>query len=285
LSRDDAILAFIHVAKTGGQTVDTMLASSFGVGHAATIDWRDPPDDPWAVDYVVPKYDAADFRRLKKLCPFMKSVGGHGVTLWSQLETVQPTRYFAILREPIARGASHFQYHRQHDTPCLDWDRWVDWSVHHNHQVKMFSPTADPEQAIREIQAQEVFVGLTERFDESLVMLQKLVAPELNIAYSRTNVARDRSIADSLLADTRTRDQIKHMYRDEFALYEFVSREWYPRLQQAYGPTLEKDVEEFRRHRQGRLNRANVRLNGLYRKLVIRPRAKAYRRKSRYRSE
>jgi len=270
------LLSFIHVAKTGGQTIETMLESTYGFRHASAIEWQPrPAGNPWDVDYVVPKYSPDDFRRLKKLCPFMKSVGGHSIALWSNLHEVQPTRYFSIVREPLKRGASHFQYHVRHDEPHLEWDRWVDWEVHHNHQVKMFSRGGDTQEAIEAIQRNEVFVGLTEAFDESLVIFKNMFRPDLNIGYQRTNVASDNAIAKDLLADQSKKAHLLRMYRDEIPLYEWIANEYYPRFKKEYGPTLEKDVEQFRQHRD-RVNKLNIRLNRAYYKMFIQPRVPGY---------
>ncbi|HPF69109.1 MAG TPA: hypothetical protein PLQ13_00445 [Candidatus Krumholzibacteria bacterium] len=266
------LLAFIHVAKTGGQSVETMLRSSFGPAHAEAVEWAPRPgDDPYAVDYIVPKYGPDDLRRLKRLVPFLRSVGGHGVALWSGFEQVQPVRWFAFLRDPIARGASHFQYHRTTERPDLAWRAWVDWPVHHNHQLKMFSPTADAQDAIRRIEAQDVFVGLTERFDESLLVFQRLLRPDLDIAYLRTNTAGARDTARGLLADPASRADLERMYGDERPLYEWVANELYPRYVRAYGPTLAADLEAFRARRH-RINRVNTLLNRVCYRALIRPR-------------
>ena len=104
------MLAFIHVAKTGGQSIETMLESSFGIRHMPAVIWKTPsPQTGPKQDFVIPKYCPEDFRRLKKRTPFLESVGGHSIALWSGLHEVQPTTYFAFLREPIKRGASHYQ--------------------------------------------------------------------------------------------------------------------------------------------------------------------------------
>ena len=266
------LLAFIHVAKTGGQTVEQMLRSSYGIAHAEAVEWAPRPTvDHRTVDYVVPKYTPDDLRRLQRLCPFLRSVGGHGIALWSNLQEVRPVRWFAFVREPLARGASHFQYHVQTDQPDLTWERWVERPVHQNHQLKMFSPSADAQDAIRRIEQQEVFVGLTERFDESLLVFRKLLRPDLDPAYVRTNTARGNDLARGLLADAGTRSQLEAMYGAERPLYEWVANELYPRYRRAYGPTLEADLEEFRRRRQ-QVNRLNMVLNRVYHRLVIRPR-------------
>ncbi len=265
------MLAFIHVAKTGGQTIETMLESTFGIAHAAAVEWRDrPQSDPFSVDYVVPKYDVEDFNRLKSRCPFLKSVGGHSITLWSGLHEVQPTRYFSMLREPLKRGASHFQYHYHHDQPHLEWEDWINWPVHQNHQVKMFSRHCDPDEAMRDIRRHHVFVGLQDKYDESLVILKKLVAPELNIAYKRTNIARDNTLAKSLLQKPETLEHRKRMYAQEIPLDEWVANEYYPEFVKEYGPTLAADVEAFQK-RRGQVNKLNIKLNRAYAKIFIKP--------------
>jgi len=265
------LLAFIHVAKTGGKTIETMLGSSFGFRYAPAVEWNARPvDNPNDVEYVVPKYNENDFRRLLKHCPFLKCVGGHSIALWSGIDRVRPTRYFSMIREPLTRGASHYQYHYTHDSPRLDWEHWVNWEVHHNHQVKMFSRNCETNEAIAEIQKHEVFVGLQDKFDESLVILKKMVAPELNISYSRTNSAKSNNIAKSLLANRDTREQLVQMYSKEFPLYEWIAKEYYPRFVKEYGPTLAADVEAFQK-RKGQVNRLNMKLSRAYSRLFILP--------------
>jgi len=273
------LLAFIHVAKTGGQTVAVMLRSAYGLNHCdAAFLAKIKVTDPFAVKYVVPKFNAHDFQQLQKYWPRMKSISGHPIALWSELDSICPdTQYFALVREPIKRGASHFQYHIRYDRPCLDWDNWVNWEVHQNHQVKMLSKNVDANEAIRQIKQKNVFVGLTERFDESLVLFKALFAKELNIAYIRTNTARDNSIAQKLLANPQTCAQIREMYRADLELYEFVAHELYPSFQKEYGPNLARDVQTYRENQRNAVNQRNILLNRAYRRLVFRPLQQIYR--------
>jgi len=267
-------LAFIHVGKTGGQTVQTALRSSYGAAYCDAVDWREPDDE-----FVVPKYNPDDYRRLKRLCPFLKSVGGHQIALWSNLHEVEPVRYFAFVREPLKRGASHYQYHLRDEEQPLTWDEWVAWPVHQNHQVKMFARDGSAESAIRAIKKHDVFVGLTELYDESLLILNKVIAADLNPAYRRTNTARNNEVAQQLLADPQTRTQIERMYGEEFALHDFVKREWYPRWREKYGPTLEEDLRRFQADRQRGFNRRHHLANRLYRKFWILPGTRLIRRR------
>jgi hypothetical protein len=267
-----SLLAFIHVAKTGGRTVDRMLRSSFGPRHCKAVPLVDTStSDPGELDYVVPKYGPDDFRLVRRWCLPLRSIAGHPIALWSDLESVVPdVRYFAFLREPMARGASHYQYTVTYDRPGLTWQEWVAWPVVHDHQTKMFARQADVAEAISEIRRKQVFIGLLERFDESLVMLRKLRAPDLKIAYERANVARDNSLAQKVLADPQARADMQQMYQADAELYDFVVRDLYPSFQRAYGADLDRDVQEFQKRRH-RVNRLNMMLSRTYERLVFAP--------------
>ena len=77
------------------------------------------------------------------------------------------------------------------------------------------------------IESREMFVGLTERFDESLVLLRALRAPDLDIDYEAVNVARRNSIASDLLSNPGTRQAIVEANREDLELYSYVEAELY----------------------------------------------------------
>lgn len=267
------MLAFIHVAKTGGQTVETMLANSFGASFSIAPEWGRKSNAGISDDgYVVPKFGPEDLERLRRISPWLKCIGGHPVTLWSGFDQVVPTTWFSMIREPLARGASHFQYNLNDiSVPPREWNEWVEWPVHHNHQVKMFSPGGTAEDAIRRIQEKNVFVGLTEKFDESLVILKKLVEPDLNISYRRKNTASDNSRAKEVLASSQMTAQLKEMYKEELPLFEFVSQQWYPQFKKEYGPTLDADVALFRKNREREFSLWNYWMSRLNYHVILGP--------------
>ena len=88
------------------------------------------------------------------------------------------------------------------------------------------------------IESREMFVGLTECFDESLVLLRALRAPDLRIDYEAVNVARRNSIASDLLSNPGTRQAIVEANREDLELYAYVEAELYPRFQREFGPSL-----------------------------------------------
>ena len=269
------MLAFIHVAKTGGRSIDTMLSGTFGSAYAHAPPWRRRDHAGlMGQTHVVAKYDLDDYRLLKRIWPFFRCVGGHSIALWSNLHELNPVRYFAFVRDPIKRGASHFQYQQQTAPIPKSWDEWLAWDVPYNHQLKMFSGNVDADEAIAAIEKHGVFIGQTEWYDESLVMLKKLMAPELNIAYSRTNVASDNSVAQEILADPDKRAQLENMYREEMKLYRYLVDVVYPRQVQAYGDQLEQDVLSFSADREAGLNHAKIQAADRLRKYWLGPWAK-----------
>jgi hypothetical protein len=241
------LLVFLHLAKTGGRTVDTVLRNTYGAGYVQAEALR--PQRPVGLDdgeFIAPVYGPAELVRVERHCPWIRAIGGHTLTLWSEYHKLRPIRYVAFLREPLARGASHYQFHRATSADPLDWDRWCAWPEHHHHQVRYFDHDGDPGRAIAAIEEHGVFVGLLERFEESLLLMQRLAVPELRVAYRRRNTASDNALARELLDDAVRRDQLRTMYAREFPLYEWVVRELWPRYEAAYGPTLAADAARLR---------------------------------------
>jgi len=74
------------------------------------------------------------------------------------------------------------------------------------------------------------FVGLTEKFELSLHLLERISPYRLNLNYKRQRVARDNRIRQALEADSRVVDMTLEYNRLDLALYEFVQREIFPKL-------------------------------------------------------
>jgi len=241
------LTVFLHVAKTGGRTVDTALRSTYGPAYILAEPLR-PPRAPGTGgrDFMLPIYQPDDLRWLRRRIPWMRAIGGHSLTLWSRLHEVVPVRYFAFLREPLARGASHYQYHVNTTAEPLDWAAWCAWPEHHNNQTRFFDQEGRSEAAIAAIEKHQVFVGLLERFEESLLLLRHLQVPELRCAYLRSNTASNNDLARSLLADPARLDQLRSMYAADLPLYRWVREELWPRYEAAYPGDLAADAARLR---------------------------------------
>lgn len=235
------LIANIHVMKTGGQTMCDILRQSFPGRHCDL--------------QVKGVATADDLRFARRFYPRLRSIAGHNVVPLSNLaEACDSIRYFAFLRDPVERCISHYQYRRNKDETS-DFEPWL--ARFANYQVRFLSRThtaTDPwaiepsaERAIEAVERNVGFVGLQERFDESLVMLKRWVAdPDFDIEYRARNVAKKSSIRQQLLGDPRIVELIRAHHAEDAKLYRYVSETIYPRQVAAYGPDLDGDVAGLR---------------------------------------
>src|SRR5574341_479923 len=259
------MLVFIHINKTAGRTVRYVLRSSFGLRHCEV--------EPWHAPWTGPPFSTDDLQRLRRYYPRLESIGGHRVTGYIDLqENGTEFRYFTFMRDPLKTCASRFQYNVQYrGKKHLVFEEWIqrDWT--RNHQTKMIAGVADVDEATRIIQAKNIFVGLTERFDESMVLLKALIANNLNISYKPVNVARNNTVAERLLSTESTRQMLLEANQADLELYNFVRQELYPTFQREYGPSLEADVADYQQARRKNFNHRNLTLSRLKQYMLYTP--------------
>jgi hypothetical protein len=265
------MLVFIHINKTAGRTVRYILRSSFGLRHCEV--------EPWHAPGTNPPFSTHDLRRLRKLYPHLESIAGHRVTGYVDLqENGTEFRYFTFMRDPLKTCASRFQYNVQYrGKKNLVFEEWIQRDWPRNHQTKMIAGVADVDEAIRIIQAKHVFVGLTEHFDESMVLLKGLMANNLNISYRPVNVARRNTLAESLLSTESTRQMLIEANQADLELYRFVRQELYPTYRQEYGPSLEENVARYQQTRGNYFNHWNLTLSRLKQYMLYKPLLHLYR--------
>jgi hypothetical protein len=260
------MLVFVHINKTAGSTVRFILRSSYGARHCDVEPWKGTEDER--------PFTTRDLRRLRKLYRNLASIAGHRVVGYVDLEDdVGEFHYVTLLRDPLKLTASRFQYHVDHrKKQGLVFEEWIQREWLRNAQTKRIAGTVSADDAIRVIERKNIFVGLTERFDESMVLLKGLRAPDLNIAYQPMNVARRNVLASELLATSETRRLLIDANREDLAVYSYVRETLYPRLQHEYGPGLDVAVAEYERAKGGwsrrRLLASRVKRHTVYRPLL-----------------
>jgi hypothetical protein len=266
------MLVFVHINKTGGNTVSHILRSSFGLRHCQV--------EPWHAQWTGPPFSPNDLNRLRSFYPNLKSIAGHRVFGYVDLpENGTEYQYFTLMRDPLKRCASRFQYNVQvRGNKDLVFEEWIQTDWPRNIATKMIAGVDDVAEATRIIKEKNIFVGLTERFDESMVLLKAQVANDLNISYKKVNVARDNTIKDRLLSTESTRQMLIEAQQADLELYNFVSQELYPTFQREYGPSLEADVARYQQTRSNDFNNRNLTLSRLKQHLLYKPLLYLYRR-------
>ena len=248
------MLVFVHMHKTGGTTLSHIMRSTYGIRHCQV--------EPWHNRWQGAPFSADDLRSLRKLYPNLKSIAGHRIMAYPNLGgNGEEFKYFTFMRDPVKLCASRFQYKvNVSQKQNLDFEEWIQREWPRNHQTKWIAGKVDVDEAIRIIKEKNIFVGLTGRFDESVLMLKGLVDSKLNISYKRVNVARDKSLAQSLLSNERTRQMLVEAQQADLELYRYVEHELYPTFQREYGPSLEADVADYQQNQRNNFNNINLTL-------------------------
>jgi Galactose-3-O-sulfotransferase len=266
-----SLLVFVHINKTAGTTLRYILRSSYGARHCDV--------EPWHGAWSDPPFSSEDLQRVRKLYPRLASIAGHRISGYVDLEEAGTDfRYLTFLREPVALCASRFQYQLDYrKKQNLVFEEWIEKDWVRDAQTQRIGGTTDANDAIAVVRRKEMFVGLTERFDESIVLLQALRAPDLDIAYAPVNVAKSSDVAKRLLADATTRRMIVDANRADLELYEHVVREIYPAQQRDYGSALAGSVAAFREGTRKGYDRRNLALYGLKQRGLLKPAIRLYR--------
>lgn len=274
VSVDGRLLVHVHITKTGGSTLNHILRSSYGMRHC--------PVEPWDSRSAHIPFTLEDLRKVRRLYPNLRSIAGHRVFGYVDLSDGDTEAdYFALIRDPIKACASRFQ-HKVETTGNWDYDEFEDWIRQdwiRNRHTKAIVGSDDVDAAIRLIRDKNIFVGLTERYDESMVLLKHRLAPDLDISYRPVNVASKRSVSQRLLADERRRAMIEEAQASDVELLRRVKEELWPEYLEEYGPTFEADVDEYRRAR-GDFNDVNIFLSRLKAYAVYKPALYIHRRRA-----
>ena len=265
-SRD--ILAFSHIPKTAGTTLSLLLQQHFGWRHMA-IRFRRPP--------VV--YTPRDLTFDLKLNPFVKSISGHSLKPFINFgELESRLRWYTILREPRERFISHYQHYYNKQIPgrALAFHEWMRTQVRQNWMVRMIAGEEDVEAAKQIIDDKIIFVGLVEKFNESLLLFRSSMGLcNLNIDYPEpVNAAKSIKAKQSIINSIDSfEDEIRDNNKLDIMLYDYVKYNIWSRQIEDYGvDRLNSDLrEEFRQRRPTIRARYNKLAYGTYRNLVYKP--------------
>jgi hypothetical protein len=260
--------AFVHIERTAGRTVISILRRSFGTGHC---DIRLPlakrcGDRPQRqLDRRV-LVDAEMLRRIRHIYRHLKGIAGHNVKPYGELGVSNPEiRFFTFLRDPAARLRSHFLNARLVNHSPQEFERWIAATWVHNWQTKMIAGEPNAQKAIELLSTRVEFVGLTERFDASVLMLgQWLQEPRFCPTYRPINQLSDKrpphEVAHlhrntSYLDSDPARTRIQEALCEDQKVYDFVKSTIFPRQISAYQGELESDLRDLqlRNREAGRL--------------------------------
>ena len=210
------MIVFLHIPKTAGSTFQFILENSFGVSACHTNHVKKPV------------FCQADLDFARKMFPGLRSVAGHNLIDPLSLSVPNPF-YLTFLREPVARVFSHYQDSVRSGNRRTFEEELSRCGQLENLQVKLTSGGKNLDKAKRFLERCD-FVGLTEKFELSLQIFERLGPYPLNLSYKRRRVAPDNRIRESLEADGRLVEMTREYNRLDIELYEFAVAEIFPKF-------------------------------------------------------
>ena len=229
-------MVFLHIPKTAGSSFNFILENSFGIRACHTNHTKKK------------NFDRTDLDIARKLFPGLKCITGHN--LINPLSLSAPNAfYMTFLREPVARVISRYVDsvlkgdNRRTFEECVRTDpRFQDVQVsfmageRNLGRAKLFLEKCG-------------FVGLTEKFELSLCLLDRLSPYKLNLKYKRRRVTAENSMKAAIEKDERLLELAREHNRLDLELYSFAVSEVFPKLCEKAGLKPSDTVQSYEGHR------------------------------------
>jgi hypothetical protein len=222
----------LHIPKTGGTSFNFILENNFGIRNCHTNQTNRST------------FTQADLNFARKCHLPLRSITGHNLVDPGQLQVANPF-YVTILREPIARVISHYQYSVQRGNNKKTFEETVRVSENlENLQVKLIAGGRDLDKAKRFLE-RCAFVGLTEKFDLSLRVLENLSPWKLDLSYQKALVAKDNAVKNAVGRDERMLELAREHNQLDMELYQFAVNEIFPALCRKAGVAPSEKVPSY----------------------------------------
>jgi carbon monoxide dehydrogenase subunit G len=237
------MLVFVHIRKTAGKTLRQILYRQYGRGHTRLV----------RNYFVAPETSLNVVEGLAaEPPPELGVVHGH-ILFWPDIEWPERTQFLTILRDPVERAISHYFWLRARNPrfkKTLE-QAITEGAIHDNLQTRVLAASMPPfgestdemlEDALRSLDRLTV-IGLTERFDESLVLATRTLGWR-RMLYRRENVTPDRKPQESI--QPRVIDLVKRYNTLDIELYRRAS-ERFEREIEAQGDGFAIEVAALKR--------------------------------------
>jgi hypothetical protein len=261
---DDRALLFLHIPKAGGTTLHSVIERQFDPAVTFSINGMTPAQS--IKEFIaLGEAERAKVRLVKGHMPF---------GLHRHLSV--PCDYITMLRDPVDRVVSHYYFVRRSPGVSLfvevtsknmslaDFVRLRAAMRATNDQTRLISGVEEVnakvlkgveaneeagsadilEIAKRNLQDHFLVVGLSERFDESLLLLKKLLGWR-NIYYVKQNVTRGRPAKQQVSKETVS--LIEEHNELDVSLYEYA-RQRFEEAVREQGAGFESELRSFQRN-------------------------------------
>jgi len=221
------MIIFSHIPKTAGTTFKTILRNNYGSSHVEAN----------KIKRAV--YTQRDLEFAQRVFFRIRAISGHNLSDPVRNLEAGGAQMFTILRQPVMRCASHYQDNVLRQNYKMSFREWIRLEKNQNVMVKNIAGSDDLERAKTLLKDHYLFVGFTERFEESLKLLNLLLEEPLELQYRTSIVASSNQIKKDLLQDKESVELMETHNRLDQQLYDFAMHE-------IYLPAQEKNEERMK---------------------------------------
>lgn len=254
-------LIFLHIHKTAGTTLDRVVSRQY---KADTI-FRFTDPEKSIIEYG--RMPEKDRRKYKLITGHMAAAGHSAFVDPVHNHIPSPCIYITLLRDPVSRVISQYYHVLRHPnvswygrvqgmslrdfvrnklTPDLDngQTRVLCTQQGNSSDVRAFGQCSVDmlEGAKRNLMERFAVVGLTERFDETLVLLQRTFGWR-NIFYLRQNVSTNRPRRLDVPGDVK--EAILECNELDIQLYRFAAEVFQQQIDKD-AASFERDLKRFK---------------------------------------
>lgn len=239
-------LSFVHIEKAAGTTLIHLLRGNFFMRYCDVKPFSKASNRVFSSD---------DLKKIKRFNPALRCIGGHAVKPFSDLRKVFPqVRYFTLLRDPIRRYLSQYQYWLERLEKKLSFQSFLDVEGSFNLQTKKIAGTDNLDLAKETLSKDFFLVGTVEAFDEFLILFRNKLKPfEFSPYYEVKNVGNNKSPIKKSLPEifVKYKDEIIKRNQLDIELYEYVKTVLLPKEKVIYGPNFDDDLNLFKNSNNG----------------------------------
>ncbi len=238
------MIIFYHMIKTAGMTFSYILRNNFGVNYSLVNPIKKNIDK-----YGEMIFTNDDLKIYLKLNPRLIAISGHYIRPYSLKKISGNDIAITFVRDPINRFLSGYNFGIEKGNFNVSLEEWINNPQQKNYQTKFIAGEENLEKAKNICKNIINFVGISEKFDISLLLLKNIYLENLNVYYQKKNVTNKKLIKIEDLSE-KTLRKIKYINELDLELYHFINEEIFKNYLKNYSGDLRSDLLEFHRENE-----------------------------------